>query len=107
MVYGHRRNVDGYAEALADFDAWLGGFMKKLGEGDVLIVTADHGCDPSYIRTTDHTREYVPLMIYGDKIMPVNLGTRASFADIGATVAEWFGVKLDTKGESFAREVVR
>lgn len=81
--------------------------MKKLGEGDILIVTADHGCDPAYTRTTDHTREYVPLMIYGDKIAPINLGTRASFADIGATVAEWFGVGLDTKGESFAREVTK
>ena len=107
MVYGHRRNVDGYAKALADFDGWLGGFMKKLGEGDVLIVTADHGCDPAYTRTTDHTREYVPLMICGDKIAPINLGTRASFADIGATVAEWFGVELDTKGKSFAREVTK
>jgi len=107
MVYGHRRNTDGYAEALASFDGWLDGFMKKLGEGDVLIVTADHGCDPAYTRTTDHTREYVPLMIYGEGITPVNLGTRSSFADIGATIAEWFDVELETRGESFAREVAR
>lgn len=107
MVYGHRRNIDGYAEALSSFDFWLGSFIEKLREGDVLMVTADHGCDPAYSRTTDHTREYVPLMIYGEGIASVNLGTRSSFADICATVAEWFGVGLETVGKSFANEVKR
>lgn len=99
MVYGHRRNVQGYAAAVTEFDKWLGGFVKELREGDVLMITADHGCDPGYTHT-DHTREYVPLLVYGGK--PVDLGVRGSFADIGKTVAELLGVESDIEGESFA-----
>ena len=106
MVYGHRRNIDGYAEALSEFDAWLPKLMEKLGDEDVVMITADHGCDPGYAATTDHTREYVPLMILGKQVKPVNLGTRASFADIAATVAELLGVALDTPGKSFAAEIL-
>ncbi len=106
MVYGHRRNIDGYAQALTEFDTWLGSFLPKLGEEDILMITADHGCDPGYEATTDHTREFVPLLILGKGVKPVNLGTRESFADIAATVAELLQVELDTPGESFAEEIL-
>ena len=106
MVYGHRRDPEGYANALNEFDAWLPGFLEKLGQEDVVMITADHGCDPSFTETTDHTREYVPLVILGKAVKPVNLGTRESFADIAATVAELLDVKLDTTGKSFAEEVI-
>ena len=106
MVFGHRRNIDGYADALSEFDAWLGRFLPKLGEDDLLLITADHGCDPGYSATTDHTREYVPLLILGKGVKPVNLGTRDSFADIAATVAQLLDVKLDTPGKSFAQEIL-
>ena len=106
MLYGHRRDIDGYAKALSEFDAWLPGFMEKMGEDDLVMITADHGCDPAYTATTDHTREYVPLMILGKNVRPVNLGTRLSFADIAATVTELLGVAYDTPGRSFAKEIL-
>ena len=106
MLFGHRRDVDGYAAALSEFDAWLGQFLPKLGDEDLVLITADHGCDPAYDATTDHTREYVPLLVLGKQVKPVNLGTRKSFADIAATVAELLNVKLDTPGESFAKEIL-
>ena len=106
MVYGHRRNVDGYAEALNEFDAWLPSLMEKLGDEDVVMITADHGCDPGYAATTDHTREYVPLLVLGKKVKNVNLGTRESFADIAATVAQMLNVELDTPGKSFMEEIL-
>ena len=106
MVFGHRRDVDGYANALSEFDAWLGTFLEKLGQEDVVMITADHGCDPAYQATTDHTREYVPLLVLGKQVKPVNLGTRESFADIAATVADLLGVSLETAGESFASQVL-
>lgn len=102
MNFGHRRDIDGYARALSEFDSWLGGFIPGMREDDILLITADHGCDPGFTKTTDHTREYIPIFVYGNKIKPSNLGTRTSFADIAATVAEWFGVDLATAGESFA-----
>ena len=105
MAFGHRRDPEGYANALNEFDAWLPGFMEKLGEDDIVMITADHGCDPCFMETTDHTREYVPLVIMGKAVKPVNLGTRASFADIAATVAQLLNVELDTPGESFAAEI--
>ena len=101
MQYGHRRDAVGYANALNEFDVWLGGFMEKMQPDDVLMITADHGCDPCFTGT-DHTREFVPLMIYGEKIVPVDLGTRACFGDIGATVLELLGVPGTLDGESFA-----
>ena len=106
MLYGHRRDIDGYAAALTEFDGWLGEFMQGLGEDDLVMVTADHGCDPAYTATTDHTREYVPLVILGKQVKPVNLGTRKTFADIAATVTELLGVKYETVGESFAEEIL-
>ena len=106
MLYGHRRNIEGYAEALNEFDGWFAEFMDKLGEDDLVMITADHGCDPAYTATTDHTREYVPLLIAGKKVKPVNLGTRMSFADIAATVTELLGVEYETPGKSFAKEIL-
>lgn len=106
MLYGHRRDIDGYAAALTEFDTWLGGFMESLGEDDMVMITADHGCDPAYTATTDHTREYVPLIILGKKVQPVNLGTRKSFADIAATITELLGVDYHTPGISFAKEIL-
>ena len=106
MNFGHRRDAVGYSNALNEFDAWLPGFMEKLGDDDIVMITADHGCDPCYAATTDHTREYVPLLILGKQIKPVNLGTRDSFADIAATVAELLDVQLDTPGTSFAADIL-
>jgi len=106
MLYGHRRDIDGYAAALTEFDGWLGEFMKGLGEDDLVMITADHGCDPAYTATTDHTREYVPLMILGKAVKPVNLGTRKTFADIAATVTELLDVDYETPGQSFAKEIL-
>ena len=107
MVYGHRRDIDGYARALSEFDAWLMGFMEKMGEEDLVMITADHGCDPGYTATTDHTREYVPLLMLGKGVKQVDLGTRGSFADIAATVAELLGVPFETPGISFAKEILK
>ena len=106
MLYGHRRDIDGYAKALTEFDSWLPKLLEQLGEDDIVMITADHGCDPAYTATTDHTREYVPLLVLGQKVRPVNMGTRKSFADIAATVAELLDVELDTPGISFASEIL-
>lgn len=107
MVYGHRNDVGGYARALSAFDAWLGTFLPKLKEDDLLIITADHGCDPA-TPSTDHSREYTPMIAYGEKLKKgVNLGTRGSFADIGATVLAWFGLPTDEVfGNSFLKEIL-
>ncbi|MCA1565503.1 MAG: phosphopentomutase [Acidobacteria bacterium] len=104
MLYGHRRDVEGYARALEHFDARLTEIEAAMNERDLLILTADHGNDPTY-RGTDHTREYVPLLTYGQRARAgVNLGTRRSLADMGQTAAENFGLKL-TAGESFLSEI--
>lgn len=106
MLYGHRRNPEGYAAALNEFDAWLPEFLAALGSDDLVMITADHGCDPCYTKTTDHTREYVPLLVLGKAVKPVNLGTRLGFCDIAATAAALLGASLDTPGCSFAEEIV-
>lgn len=106
MLYGHRNDVDGYAAALSAFDRWLGTFLPRLHPQDVLLLTADHGCDPA-TPSTDHSREYTPLLAFGHAIQPVNLGTRDCFADIGATIADWFDVHLETEGHSFASDITR
>ena len=107
MLYGHRRDIDGYANALTEFDAWLPKLLEKLDDEDLVMITADHGCDPAYTATTDHTREYVPLLVLGKQVKPVNLGTRIGFCDIAATAAELLGVELDTPGKSFAKEILK
>ena len=100
MIYGHRRDIDGYATAISEFDTWLGKFISNMRENDLLMITGDHGCDPGY-KGTDHTREYTPLLVYGKNIKPRNLGTRASFADIGASICDMLGVENTNSGESF------
>lgn len=106
MLYGHRRNIDGYAAALTEFDGWLAEFMQKMGPEDLVMITADHGCDPAYLATTDHTREYIPLLILGAGVKPVNLGVRPRFADIAATICDIFNLPLDTEGESFMKQIL-
>lgn len=100
MLYGHRNDVDGYAGALAYFDKQLPEIMGRLREEDILMITADHGCDPGYTVSTDHSREYTPFLMYGEKVTPGNLGTRETFADIGATVLTYFGIKPEFSGAS-------
>lgn len=105
MVYGHRNDAPGYARALMEFDQALPKFMEQMGEDDLLIITADHGCDPS-TPSTDHSREYTPMLAWSKKIRPgANLGTRITFADIGATVLEYFGLENRTDGQSFLKEI--
>ena len=105
MIFGHRRDASGYAKALSAFDLWLGKFLQELRQEDLLMITADHGCDPEYTATTDHTREYVPLLVLGQGVRPTDLGTRESFADVAATAAQLLGVALETPGKSFAAEI--
>ncbi len=106
-AFGHRNDVDGYANAIAEFDAFLGRFIKKLRDDDVLIITADHGCDPA-TPSTDHSREYVPLLVYGRNFKEgVNLGVRTSFADISATVAKIFDLKDCFCGTEFLSKIKR
>lgn len=105
-VYGHRRDPQGYGQALEEYDARLPEVLEKLSGDDLLIITADHGNDPTY-RGTDHTREYVPLLVYSPRFKNggQELPLRSTFADIGATVADNFGVKLPEHGTSFLNEL--
>ncbi len=98
-LYGHRNDTAGYRAALEAFDRWLTGFMRKLGDDDYLFITADHGCDPT-TPSTDHSRELVPILLYGRGLGPKDLGTRRGFWDIGATVAEIFGIPGFKRGRS-------
>lgn len=93
MLYGHRNDVDGYAKALTAFDEALPKILAAMRRDDILMITADHGCDPGYKVSTDHSREYTPFVMYGSKVKPGNLGTRETFADIGATVLSYFGIE--------------
>ncbi len=103
-LYGHRNNAAGYGAALEAFDAELGRLLACLGPRDMLIVTADHGCDPAF-PGTDHTREYVPLLVYGPGLPARSLGDRSTFADVGASVLDVFGLKLEGPGRSFMPEI--
>lgn len=100
MKYGHRNDVDGYAAALSEFDKDIMDFISFLRDDDLMIITADHGCDPGDV-STDHTREYTPLLVYGKNISAVSIGERESFSDIAATIEEFFGVKGKIAGKSF------
>lgn len=108
MVYGHRNNTEGYARAMTAFDKRLSEMLPLLGDGDLLIITADHGCDPS-TPSTDHSREHTPMVAYGKSLKNgVNLGTLPTFADIGATVLEWFGHPTDkVYGNGFLKEILK
>ncbi len=101
-VYGHRRDIEGYAKAVSAFDSQLEELIGRLREDDLLIITADHGCDPSYTATTDHTRECVPVLVYSRKYPSRDLGKLSTFADIGCTVCDYLGVPFDElDGTSF------
>lgn len=100
MLYGHRNDIDGYAKALTYFDERLPEILGKMQEDDLLMITADHGCDPGFTVSTDHSREYTPFLLYGKKIAPRNLGTRSTFADIGATVLDYFGITPEFEAKS-------
>lgn len=105
MLYGHRKDVAGYARALMELDARIPEIVGSLKEDDILMITADHGCDPT-TPGTDHTREYVPLLVYGKKLKQgINLGTRETFADVGASISEYLGIKEPREGTSFIGEV--
>lgn len=102
MLWGHRRNVKAYANALREFDNFLPELEDQMGEEDMLIITADHGCDPTFTRHTDHTREYVPLMVYGKKLKSnIDLGIRESLSDIAASIADFFSLSKMKNGKSF------
>jgi phosphopentomutase len=106
MLYGHRLDVEGYGRAIEEVDAFLPALIRRLKPGDLLIFSADHGCDP-FGPSTDHSREYVPILTTGPRAAPgVNLGTRATLADIGQTIAENFGLRL-AAGTSFLKEISR
>ena len=107
MTYGHRRDIDGYANAISEFDRWLGGFLTQMREDDVIMITADHGCDPGF-KGTDHTREYIPFLAWGKQLKnDVDLGTRVGFTDIAKTILELFELdEPEIPGRSFAKDIV-
>ncbi|WP_099468375.1 phosphopentomutase [Konateibacter massiliensis] len=106
MLYGHRNDVDGYAKALTNFDNRLPSILEKLGEDDILMITADHGCDP-LTPSTDHSREYTPWVIYGKKVKENNnLGTRDTFSDIAKTITDYFGITSGIAGKSVLKDII-
>ena len=100
MLFGHRRDVPGYARALEQFDARLPEAVAKMRDGDIMVLTADHGCDPTW-RGTDHTRERVPVLVVGSGIAPGTIGIRPTFADIGESIAAHLGLVAGPHGTSF------
>jgi len=107
MLFGHRRDIAGYAKALMEFDAYLPEITGNLKEGDLLIITADHGNDPSF-SGNDHTREYIPILNYGHQVKAgTDIGVRKSFADIAATIAEALSVDYQTQGQSYYSQVAK
>ena len=104
--WGHRRDAAGYGKGLEDFDARLPEIMAAMSDDDILVINADHGCDPTF-KGTDHTREYIPVLVYGKNIRPVNFGTRSCFADIGQTIAGYVGAEPIINGESFLERIIR
>ena len=109
MIYGHRNDVKGYAEALMYFDSKLPEIQAAMKDEDILIITADHGCDPSYTKTTDHTREYVPYLICGKGVKPgVDLGTKLCFGTIAHTICDYLGVDASSlDGQSVLPEILK
>lgn len=106
MLFGHRNDAIGYAQALMEFDSRLPEVFSAMKDSDVLIITADHGCDPT-TESTDHSREYIPVLVYGKHIIPgVNIGTRESFSDIGTTVLDFLGLPIEIEGTSFKEEII-
>ena len=107
MLWGHRRNIEAYAQGIKYFDDKLSEIINTLNKNDILMITADHGCDPSYTKHTDHTREYVPLLVYGKQLKQnINLGTRTSLSDVGQTVANIFNLPKLQNGTSFTTSLL-
>lgn len=107
MLYGHRKDIEGYTDALNEFDSWLGEFLPAMGEDDLLMITADHGCDPGY-PGTDHTREYIPIVAAGKNVQAgVHLGTRTTFSDIAATITDIFDLPAMENGTSFKNNILK
>ena len=107
MICGHRRDVAGYARTLEAFDRRIPQVLQAMSNNDLLMITADHGCDPSYKVHTDHTREYVPLLVYGKEIKKgVNLGIRQTFADCGQTIADILDAGKLIHGVSFKKDII-
>ena len=107
MLYGHRNDPAGYGKALEDFDNRLQEVYGKMSDEDILIITADHGCDPT-TSSTDHSREHIPVLVYGKNVKPgVNIGTRETFADIGKTILDFFNVENELVGKSFLKDIVK
>lgn len=104
MSFGHRNDVEGYTNALNEFDLWLGKFIQNMRDDDLLMITADHGCDPS-TESTDHSREYTPLLVYRKGIKAKNLGTRDSFSDIGKTICACLSVENELVGKDFSGDI--
>ena len=101
MLYGHRNDAKGYGKALEDFDGRLQEIYNNMSDDDMLIIAADHGCDPT-TDSTDHSREYIPILVYGKKLKNgVELGTRKGFTDIGKTILDFFNIDNEIVGESF------
>jgi phosphopentomutase len=100
MLYGHRRDVEGYAAALEYFDVRLPELLEAMRDDDLLVITADHGCDPTW-QGTDHTREHIPVLVYGGGVSPGSLGKRETFADIGQSLSSYFGLEPMEYGTSF------
>ena len=106
MLYGHRNDPKGYGNAIEELDNRLQEIYNKMSEDDILMLTADHGCDPT-TESTDHSREYIPLLVYGNKINPINIGTRESFTDISKTILEYFNIKNNIDGKSFLKNILK
>ncbi|WP_010530028.1 mutase [Lentibacillus jeotgali] len=102
---GHAENVDWYCELLTEIDQWLNGYVQLMNEEDILIVMADHGNDPT-IGHSNHTREYVPIMVFGDKVKKTDIGLRNTMADIGATFCDFFRLQETNEGKSFLSEII-
>lgn len=106
MLYGHRQDIDGYAKAFAEFDKWLPSFTERMKSDDILIITADHGCDPGD-ESTDHTREYVPLIIYGENVKPQNIGTLDTFSEIASFVTDYLDIQFDCAGKGTLNKILK
>lgn len=106
MLYGHRQDIDGYAKAFSEFDEWLPSFTERMNKNDILIITADHGCDPGD-ESTDHSREYVPLIVYGENVKPQNVGTLGTFAEIASFVTEYLEVPFDCAGKGILNKILK
>jgi len=107
MIYGHRNDIDGYAKALTYFDEQLPRILAGLWEDDILMITADHGCDPA-TPSTDHSREYIPLVMYGNKVKSgANIGTKTTFSDMAATILEYFNIQKKVSGTSSLKDILK